>query len=138
MRPDSFNNYINSEMLRAQQGGNVNLFNRPQVDATQLRGWNAGPGTATVYSSTYGNTAGTRAGNFTPIMTDRAGNFTGSLTEPELTAYAESVMNGAPDNLGLQIGPQVGSIDEAVSNAEKVHLLQELYYNNLMRDMYSQ
>lgn len=136
MREDSFNNYIASEMLRQQQGGNVNLFNRPQINSQVLndRGWDAGNGTATVYSSTYGNGP---YGNFTPIVADR-GQFVRALSEPELDAYAEGVMNGAPDTLGLQIGAKAGSLSEALDRAEKVHRLQELYYNNLMRDMYTQ
>lgn len=135
-RLDSFNNYIANEMRSLQQGGNVNLFNRPQVDSRVLndRGWNAGEGTATVYSSTYGNGP---YGNFTPIVADR-GSFVRALSQPELDAYAESVMNGAPDSLGLQIGPTVNSLDAAVDNAEKIHRLQALYYNDLTRDMYAQ
>ena len=140
MRDDgSFNNYINREMLNQQIGGNVNLFRRPQIDASLLnnRGWDAGDGTATVFSSTYSNPAG-QAGNFTPIMADRAGNYLGALSEPELTAYAENVMAGAPDNLRLQIGPKYGSVNEAVNNAERVHQMQEAYYNALVRNMYAQ
>lgn len=138
MRNDSYNNYIANEMRKQQTGGNVNLFRRPQIDASLLGStWNAGPGTATVYSSTYSNPAG-RAANFTPIVADRAGNYVRSLSEPELTSYAEGVMNGAPDTMGLQIGPVYGSIAEAEKNAEAVHRLQEAYYNALVRNMYSQ
>ena len=129
-RVDSYNNYIANEMLKAQQGGNVNLFNRPQIPSSMLndRGWDAGEGTATVFSSTYGNGP---YGNFTPIARDRI------LSPDELDAYAGSVMNGAPDSLGLQIGRQAQSLDEALRNADAVHRLQEAYYNNLVRNMYS-
>ena len=136
MREDSYNNFIANEMRRQQQGGNVNLFNRPQVDTSLLEGWDVGPGTATVYSSTYSNPMG-QAGNFTPIVANN-GEFVRALSEPELTSYAEGVMNGAPDTLGLQIGPKYGSIAEAEENAEKVHRLQAAYYNALLRNIYAQ
>jgi len=120
-------------MRDQQQGGNVNLFRRPQIDASLLGDtWDAGPGTATVYSSTYSDPTG-RAANFTPIVADRGGNYVRSLSEPQLTSYAEGVMNGAPDTIGLQIGPTYNSIAEAERNAEEVHRLQEAYYNALMR-----
>ena len=136
-RVDSFNNYIANQMLKQQQGGNVNLFDRPQIDSSLLsqRGWDAGDGKATVFSSTYGNAAG-NFGNFTPIVADH-GQYVRALSEPELTDYAEGVMEGAPDTLGLKIGPTYGSVEEAVQNADAVHRLQELYYNTL-RNMYSQ
>lgn len=123
---------IANDMMAYQQGGNVDLFNRPQIDASELNkaGWNAGNGTATVYSSTYTNKDGSRAGNFTPIMTDMAGNYTKTLSEPELTRYAEGVMEGNPDVYGLRIG-EYGSLDEALRNAEMIHRLQEAYYNAL-------
>ena len=137
MRNDSFNNYIANQMRQQQQGGNVNLFRRPQIDASLLGNtWDAGPGTATVYSSTYSDPVG-RAANFTPIVADRSGNYVRSLSEPELTSYAEGVMNGAPDSMGLQIGPVYGSIAEAEKNAEAVHRLQEAYYSALIRDLYA-
>lgn len=138
MRNDSYNNYIANEMRNAQQGGNVNLFRRPQVDTSLLGNtWDAGPGTATVYTSTYSDPYG-KAGNFTPIVADRSGNFVRALSEPELTSYAEGVMAGEPDLMGLKIGPTYGSIAEAEANAEKVHRLQEAYYNALLRNLYAQ
>lgn len=138
MRDDSYINYILNEMRNQQQGGNVDLFNRPQIDASLLGDtWNAGDGVATVYSSTYSNPMG-QAANFTPIVADRGGNYVRSLSEPELTAYAEGVMSGRPDSMGLQIGPVYNSVAEAENNAEKVHRLQDLYYNGLknMRNEY--
>ena len=139
MRNDSYNNYIANEMRNQQMGGNVNLFRRPQIDASLLneKGWDAGDGMATVYSSTYGNSAGNSYGNFTPIVADKNGAYLKALSEPELTQYAEGVMNGAPDIMGLQIGPRYGSVDDAVSHAEYVHQLQEAYYNAMLRDMYA-
>lgn len=126
-------NAVAREMGSLQQGGNVDLFNRPQISTNELRnvGWqDAGDGTATVYSSTYTDRTGNRAGNFTPIMTDMAGSYVGTMSEPELTRYAEGVMEGNPDVYGLRIG-QVTDLDSALANAEKVHQLQEAYYNAL-------
>ena len=121
------------EMGALQQGGNVDLFNRPQIDARELSkaGWpNVGGGTATVYSSTYTSPDGMQAGNFTPIMTDLAGNYVRSMSEPELTQYAEGVMQGNPDVYGLKIGA-TASLNQALDNAERIHQLQAAYYNML-------
>lgn len=130
-RPDL--NRISDEMRSLQQGGNVDLFNRPQISTRELSnaGWNnVGDGTATVYSSTFTNRAGNRAANFTPIMTDMAGKYVRTLSQPELTQYAEGVMEGNPDVYGLRIGGY-SSLEEAEANAERVHQLQEAYYNAL-------
>lgn len=125
---------VANEMGALQRGGNVDLFNRPQIDASELSkaGWrNAGDGTATVFSSTYTNRDGSRAANFTPIMTDMAGNYLRSMSEPELTQYAEGVMEGNPDVYGLRIGAPT-NLEQAINNAERVHEFQEAYYNALM------
>ena len=123
------------EMAKSEQGGTVDLFNRPKVDTNELKkaGWkDAGEGTATVFSSTYTNAKGDKAGNFTPIVTDAKGNYLRTLSEDELTRYAESVLDGRrKDDLKLQIGKvQTGkkAISDAVSAAEKVHTEQEDYY----------
>lgn len=123
------------EMAKSEQGGTVDLFNRPKVDTNELKkaGWkDAGEGTATVFSSTYTNAKGDKAGNFTPIVTDAKGNYLRTLSEDELTRYAESVLDGRrKDDLKLQIGKaQTGkkAISDAVSAAEKVHTEQEEYY----------
>lgn len=123
------------EMAKSEQGGTVDLFNRPKVDTNELKkaGWkDAGEGTATVFSSTYTNAKGDKAGNFTPIVTDAKGNYLRTLSEDELTRYAESVLDGRrKDDLKLQIGKaQTGkkAIDNAVNAAEKVHTEQEEYY----------
>ena len=123
------------EMAQSEQGGTVDLFNRPKVDTNELKkaGWkDAGEGTATVFSSTYTNAKGDKAGNFTPIVTDAKGNYLRTLSEDELTRYAEGVLDGRrKDDLKLQIGKaQTGkkAIDNAVNAAEKVHKEQEEYY----------
>lgn len=123
------------EMAKSEQGGTVDLFNRPKVDTSELKkaGWkDAGEGTATVFSSTYTNAKGDKAGNFTPIVTDAKGNYLRTLSEDELTRYAEGVLDGRrKDDLKLQIGKvQSGkkAIDNAVNAAEKVHTEQEEYY----------
>jgi len=123
------------QMKQLGEGGSVDLFNRPKVSTDELKkaGWNdAGEGTATVFSSTYTNSKGDKAGNFTPIVTDKNGKFVRALTERELTEYAEAVMDGRrKDDLGLQIGAQTSganAINDAVNAAEKVHDLQEKYY----------
>lgn len=125
------------EMASLEQGGTVDLFNRPKVNTSELKkaGWkDAGDGEATVFSSTYTNTKGDKAGNFTPIVTDAKGNYLRTLSDAELTKYAEAVLDGKKkDTLKLQIGKTHGgkkAIDNAVSAAKRVHELQEDYYMN--------
>lgn len=122
------------EMAELERGGNVDLFNRPKVDTKELKkaGWqDAGDGTATVFSGTYTNAKGNKAANFTPIVTDKNGKYVRTLSEDELTDYAESVLDGRrKDDLKLQIGKSHSSIDDAVNAAERVHKLQEEYYLN--------
>lgn len=125
------------EMANLEQGGTVDLFNRPKVNTNELKkaGWkDAGDGEATVFSSTYTNTKGDKAGNFTPIVTDAKGNYLRTLSDAELTKYAEAVLDGRKkDTLKLQIGKTHGgkkAIDNAVSAAKRVHELQEDYYMN--------
>ena len=122
------------EMAKLEQGGNTDLFNRPQVDAKELAksGWeDAGDGTATVFSSTYTNAKGDKAANFTPIVADKNGKYVRALSEKELTEYAEAVLDGRrKDDLKLQIGKAHPSIDDAVNAAERVHELQAEYYLN--------
>ena len=125
------------EMASLEQGGTVDLFNRPKVNTSELKkaGWkDAGDGEATVFSSTYTNTKGDKAGNFTPIVTDAKGNYLRTLSDAELTKYAEAVLDGRKkDTLKLQIGKTHGgkkAIDNSVSAAKRVHELQEDYYMN--------
>lgn len=112
------------------KGGNVDLLNRPQIDASKLAeaGWeDAGDGIATVFTNTFSNEDGTVAINFTPILPD------GSVLSPdELQSYAEDVIDGTrQDDLGLQIGSSFNgedAIQQASNAAEEIHLLQEAYY----------
>ena len=120
------------EMAKLEQGGNVDLFNRPKVNTKELKkaGWkDAGEGTATVFSNTYSNAKGNKVANFTPIVTDKNGKYTKALSEDELTEYAEAVLDGRrKDDLKLQIGKTHSSINDAVNAAERVHELQDEYY----------
>ena len=125
----------NPEMARLGQGGGVDLFNRPKVATSFVKkaGWDdVGEGQATVYSSTYSNSKGNKAANFTPIVADSQGNYIKTLSQEELEKYAEDVINGRrKDDLKLQIGKvKQGekAIDDAVKDAERIHQLQEDYY----------
>lgn len=132
-RSNDVTNY--PEMAELEKGGSVDLYNRPKVNTSELKksGWkDAGEGEATVFSSTYTNKKGDKAGNFTPIVTDAKGKYLKTLSEKELTRYAEDVLSGKrKDDLKLQIGAtQTGNkaLDKAVSKAERVHELQSEYY----------
>ena len=125
---------VNTQMKELQKGGNVDLFKRPQVPASKLKeaGWkNAGDGTATVFTNTFTNQKGDKAGNFTPIMVKDDGSYE-ILTEKDLTEYAEAVMEGEIDDyLKLKIGETVegeNAADKAVEVADKIHELQDEYY----------
>lgn len=120
------------ELYRLGEGGSVDLTRRPTISTNELidAGWDVDPNEiATVFTSTYSNKAGTVAINFTPIIVDENGNHIGTLSEDELTEYAESVIAGTrEDNLGLQIGAEFTG-DDAIEKAEeaavRIHELHE-------------
>lgn len=122
------------ELQKLQKGGSVDLLNRPVIDASELnkKGWDAGEGSATVFSSTFSNEAGDVAMNFTPIMADENGNYLGALSPEELEKYASEVIEGVrEDDLKLKIGATfTGSdaIEKASEAAERIHELHEQYY----------
>jgi len=134
--------FILGELNKLGDGGSVNLSLRPQIDTEELnkKGWDAGEGFATVFSSAISNTdfddlipenaEDTVAINFTPIIVDPAtGEFKGVLSEDELYSYAHDVLAGVrEDDLNLQIGAKFegeDAIDKAVSAGERIHNLHE-------------
>ena len=137
-----------AELNKLGEGGSVDLTFRPEIDAEELnkKGWEAGEGFATVFSSAISNTdfedlmptstEDTVAINFTPIIVDpNTGEFKGVLSEEELYAYAHDVLAGVrEDDLNLQIGAKFegkNAIDEAVADGERIHYLHEkLFINN--------
>ena len=125
-----------AEMMQTQFNGNVDLLNRPVIDAYELTqaGWKGNPekegeATATVYSSQYGikDASGTvREILVTPILPDGT-----VLTEKELEAYVCKTLQGAEDILaaddkGLVIAVDVSADGKA---GEDLHLMQEAYYS---------
>lgn len=131
----SIRDNITQQLSDFGAGGNVDLLNRPIIDASVLRdaGWkDAAEGAATVFSSTFSNAAGDIAINFTPIIVDENGNFKGVMSPDELAAYASEVIEGVrEDDKNLQIGAKFtgeNAIQEASSAAKKIHELQEEYY----------
>ena len=128
-------NEAEAQMRKLEQGGSVDLMLRPVIDAKILNdvGWEAGEGVATVFSSTFSNEAGNIAINFTPIIADENGNFVDALEPEALEEYAEGVINGVHDDyLNLQIGAKfegADAIQQASKAAEKIHELQDIYYN---------
>lgn len=112
-------------------GGSVDLTNRPRVTPKQMAdsGYDIGGGYATTYTGTYSNPTGDVAGNFTPIQYNN-GVLQRILPQAEMTRYAESVMQGAPDTLGLKIGGDFygnDAIQRADAAAQRQHNLQEVY-----------
>ena len=125
------------ELKEYEKGGNVNLTLRPEVDTSVLKdaGWDTVAGEiATVFTSTFSDETGNIAMNFTPIIADEKGNHIGTLSPSELQQYAEDVISGArTDDLNLQIGAKFegeDAIQQAEIAAQRIHELQELYYNS--------
>ncbi|MBR1882723.1 MAG: phage tail tape measure protein [Muribaculaceae bacterium] len=125
-----------AELMVTEYNGNVDLLNRPQVDAYELTkaGWKGNPdkegeATATVYSSQYGIVDG--EGNVreilvTPILPDGT-----VLTEKQLEDYVYNILQGSNDILqadtkGLVIAVDV---DPDGTAGEKLHNMQEVFYD---------
>ena len=121
-----------SEMKSLQEGGRVDLFNRPQISTDHLKnaGWDdAGEGTATVFTSTYSNEDGTKAINVTPIKIKDGQVYV--LSPQQLEDYANRLLEGEEDKDGLQIGSIVEgerAVEKADKIAQRVHEFQEDYY----------
>ena len=126
-----------AEMMQTQFNGNVDLLNRPVIDAHELTkaGWKGNPqsegeATATVYSSQYGikdSTGQVREILVTPILPDGS-----VLTEKELEQYVYKTLQGAEDILeaddkGLVIAVDVSADGKA---GENLHTMQEAYYSS--------
>ena len=126
---------LNAELEKLQQGGNVDLLNRPQISTQMLKdvGWSdAGDGYATLYSGTYSNEDGTKAINFTPIFTNPETGRVDVLSPESLENYANGVLEGVHDDyLNLQIGAEfVGedAIERAAEAGNYIHELHEILY----------
>jgi hypothetical protein len=120
-----------NKLQNESAGGNVDLTDRPTVTPQQMAnsGYDIGGGYATTYTGTYSNPTGDMAGNFTPIQYSN-GALQRILPQDEMTRYAESVMMGNPDTLGLQIGGNYygsDAIQRADQDAQRQHNLQEQY-----------
>ena len=131
---------VNVQLRVYEQGGNAVLTNRKKVSAAKMSaaGWSAfnnasADDYATVYSSTYSNAGGSKAGNFTPIETDRnTGDLRTIFTPAQLDEYAQAVIDGTSEDWrNLQIGSffYSGNGNTAVGYAsiaaEAIHTLSE-------------
>ncbi len=123
---------IADEMQAAYGNGNVDLLNRPRIDASKLSGagWkDAGTGIATVFSSRYGvqDATGKEVEILvTPILPDGT-----VLSEAELQDYVDNVLNGAEDLLAADTKGIVISVgvDADGSAGQMLHEFQEQYYD---------
>ena len=123
------------QMMLENYNGNVDLFNRPIIDAYALTqaGWSGNPekegeAVATVYSSQYGikdSEGNVREILVTPILPDGS-----VLTEKELKDYVYNTLQGAEDILAADDKGLVISVDVSADGkaGEELHLLQEAYY----------
>lgn len=112
--------------------GNVDLLNRKTIDAAKLteKGWeDAGEGIATVFSSQYGITDSRGKEHeilVTPILPDGS-----VLSEQELEDYIKNVLSGADNILEADEKGLVIAVDVDADSGEKLHEMQELYYELL-------
>lgn len=118
------------------KGGNVDLTNRPVIDAKELlaAGWEeAAEGAATLFTTTFSNKAGDLAVNLTPILYDPKTGEHKVLSPEELNKYAEGLLKGKHDDFAkLQIGAEFHgeeAIQQAEAAAQKIHELQEEYFS---------
>lgn len=113
--------------------GNVDLLHRNKIDTSKLneKGWDAGEGYATLFSSQTGITD--RKGKvheilYTPILPD------GSVLSPaEMEDYLHNVLEGADDFLKADDKHLVIAVDVDPDgkSGDKLHEMQELYYELL-------
>lgn len=123
---------VKEELKRLQEGGNVDLLNRPVVtdQAMRDRGWaDIAKGDATVYTETFTDETGKFAANFTPIRVNEDGS-TWIFDPDRFTQYAEAVMRGDMDDVyQLRIGMVYEGDDakaRAEADAERIHELHEM------------
>ena len=126
--------YITEQLTSYEQGGNVDLHNRPQVSGSKLAaaGWDVDEDSyGTVLTSTFSNEDETAFINFTPIIVDpETGEYKGVLSPTSLQEYAEAVIAGTQtDYMNLQIGSAFGTAEEAEAAAVKIHELHEELYD---------
>ena len=125
-----------AEQMQSSFKGNVDLLNRPVIDAHELTkaGWSGNPtqpgeATATVYSSQYG--IKDASGNVheilvTPILPDGT-----VLSEKELKDYISKSLEGAEDVLAADDKKLVIAVDVSTDGmaGEDLHKLQEIFYS---------
>lgn len=125
-----------AEQMQSLYKGNVDLLNRPVIDAHELTkaGWSGNPtqpgeATATVYSSQYGIKDASGAVKeilVTPILPDGS-----VLSEKQLEEYIQTKLEGAEnilaaDDKGIVIAVDVSTDGKA---GEDLHKLQEAFYS---------
>lgn len=101
------------ELSNYQNGGKIDLFNRPRVETSELTraGWGKfeDDAPATVYTGTYSSPDKNIAMNFTPILTDGKGKYVNTLTSEQLNKYKQNIIDGVHDDyLGLDSGTSIG------------------------------
>ena len=125
-----------AEQMQSLYKGNVDLLNRPVIDAHELTkaGWSGNPtqpgeATATVYSSQYGikdASGAVREILVTPILPDGS-----VLSEKELEDYIRTRLEGAEDILAADDKGIVIAVDVSTDGkaGEDLHKLQEAFYS---------
>ena len=142
VNPTAVKEYLEYQLEALGAGGNVNLKLRPTIDTSELNnvGWDAGEGTATVFSSTFSKFD--EEGNesaliFTPIIADPVtGEYLGVLSPEAFNEYVYGVIDGVrEDYLNLQIGGEFtgeDAVEKAGEAAWKIHEIHEKYFSDEM------
>ena len=131
---DSLNDKIKQtgEEMESTFKGNVDLLHRQIIPAAKLaeKGWkDVGEGIATVFSSQYG--VKDKKGNIREILVTPILPNGDVLSQEELERYIDEELEGAKDVLNADTKGIVISVDVDETSGEKLHKLQEEYYNAL-------
>ena len=117
---------VENQLKKYQQGGNVDLLNRPIIN-------NSDGSYSTVSTQTVFNKDKGIAINFTPYVVDENGNLVETLSSEALEEYGQNVINGVHEDFkGLQIGFSFtgeDALEKADKAAQIIHELQEDYYS---------
>lgn len=117
------------ELEEMAKNSDVDLTMRPVIDSAELEkaGWGEQEsGIATVYSSSYSNEDGSQTVVVTPILPN------GQVLSPQqLEDYANQILNGDQIDVNIKLGMFEGddSIEQAQKFAEKLHIIQQQYYD---------
>lgn len=121
--------------LQELSNGKRDLTDVSPVDREALRnaGWDTSADDVRNFTQAYSSDIHKNAAVFSPVVYNESGEVERVLTPDELKQYADDVLNGAGDKLGLQLtetysGMYAASLAE--ENAKRIRRLSERLYND--------